>query len=316
MIMQFQPDIALIKISSPSPLKAFISISFIGRLLLIINFIFASFATAAGGRVEALQMPAWLDRGGVLSALKPGINLQPGDKLITGANARLLLKMDEGSLVKLGENAELYFDKLIPAEEEQGFFEATMRLIKGAFRFTTTTLGKTRRRQVSVSIGSITAGIRGTDIWGSSTIDKDILCLIEGKITAKRTGEPEFKMQDSLSSYIVPKNKPALPVAPVPEAKLAKWANETELQTASGILSIDGKWAVNLMSVTNNASIRPVMASLTAAGYAAQIERAEIKGKNWYRLRVSSFKTPEDARAFAKTIEGTHGIASPWIIKF
>jgi len=306
----------LVGIISFSPPKSFISISFLYHFLLTINLLFASTVYAAGGRIEALQMPAWFERQGVLSALKPGLILQPGDKLISGANARLLIKMDEGSLVKLGENAELNFDKLIPAEEEQGFFEATLRLIKGAFRFTTSTLGKKRRRQVSVSIGSITAGIRGTDIWGSSTIDKDILCLIEGKITAKRAGEPEFQMKDPLSFYIVPKNKPALPVAPVPEGKLAKWANETELQEATGILSIDGKWAVNLMSVTNNASVRPVMASLTAAGYAAQIESTVIKGRNWYRLRVNGFKTRQDASAFAKTIEGTHGIVSPWIIKF
>jgi len=306
----------LIGISSFSPPKLFISTSSLFLFLLTISFLLTSTVYAAGGRVEALQMPAWLERGGVLSALEPGIILQPGDKLISGANARLLLKMDDGSLVKLGEKAELNIDKLIPAEEEQGFFEATLRLIKGAFRFTTSTLGEKRRRQVSVSIGSITAGIRGTDIWGSSTVEKDILCLIEGKITAKRAGEPEFKMQDPLSFYIVPKNKPALPVAPVPEEKLAKWANETELQDASGILSIDGKWAVNLMSVTNNASVRPIMASLTAAGYAAQIESTVIKGRNWYRLKVSGFKTRQDASAFAKTIEGTHGIVSPWIIKF
>ncbi len=285
-------------------------------ILVSINLIFSNSALATGGRVEALKMPVWIERAGVVSPLKPGMQLEAGDKVSTGSSARLLLVMDEGSLVKLGENAELNFDKLIPAEEEQGFFEASLQLIKGAFRFTTTTFGKSRRRLVDIRIGSITAGIRGTDIWGSSNIDKDILCLIEGNITAKRAGEPEFTMQEPLSFYIVPKNKQALPVAPVPEEKLAKWANETELQNVTGILSVDGKWAVNLMSVTRESSITPIMATLTAAGYAAEIETAKINGINWFRLRISGFKSREDAQVFASDIDGKNGITKPWVIQF
>jgi len=285
-------------------------------LLLITSLLFSSIVCAAGGKVEALQMPAWLERNGTLSALKPGTELQSGDTVKTGPNSRLLLRMDEGSLVKLGENAVLDFDTLIPADKEQGIFEAALNLVKGAFRFTTSVLGKKRRRQVDVRIGSITAGIRGTDIWGSSKIDKDVLCLIEGKITAQNQGEAEFIMEDPLSFYIVPKNKPALPVAPVPETKLAKWADETELQAGMGIVSVDGQWAVNLMSIANVSSARPILASLTAAGYAAKIETAIVNGKNWYRLRVSGFKTREDARAFAVGIDGSFGVSRPWIVKF
>jgi len=284
-------------------------------VLFILNALFSSTAIAAGGIVKALQMPAWLERDGNLSALKPGIKLQTDDKISTGDNARVLLEMDEGSLVKLGENAELNFDKLVPAEETQGFFEAVLSLAKGAFRFTTTTLGKNRRRDISVNIGSITAGIRGTDIWGSSKSDEDILCLIEGKITAQRAGEPEFEMHDPLSFYTVPKNKPALAVAPVADAQLAIWADKTELQSAKGVLSIDGKWAVNLMSVTRESGVKPVMTSLSAAGYAAEIESAIINGQNWYRLRVSGFSSREDASAFAKNIDGINGISRPWVVK-
>jgi len=87
-----------------------------------------------------VKMPVWLERGGKLSAVRPGMTLQAGDKLKTGLSSRLLLRMDEGSLVKLGENAQLDVDKLLPAEDKQGFFEAVLNVVKGAFRFTTTTL--------------------------------------------------------------------------------------------------------------------------------------------------------------------------------
>jgi len=296
-------------------LKSFNQFSKFISCLLLLNIVFIPNTFAADTTVKALQMPAWLERDGKLSPLKPGIMLQSGDKVSTGNNARLLLEMDEGSLVKLGENAELNFDKLISAEEVQGFFEAALRLVKGAFRFTTTTLGKARKREVSVRIGSITAGIRGTDIWGSSKLDTDILCLIEGKITAQRAGEPEFEMNDPLSFYVVPKNKPAFPVSPVPEAKLAKWASETELLNGAGVLSIDGKWAVNLMSVTIEASVKPIMTALNAAGFAAEIENAIVNNKTWYRLRVSGFKSRDDASAFASMIKGRNGITQIWVVK-
>jgi len=288
------------------------SLSFI----LLFNLLFSINASAAGGVVKALQMPAWLERDGVATALKPGVILQQKDKIITGKNARMLIQMNEGSLIKLGEKAELNFDALFPAEEAEGFFEATLRLVKGAFRFTTTELGKTGRRNVNVRIGSITAGIRGTDIWGSSKLDTDLLCLIEGNITAQRAGEPEFEMNEPLSFYVVPKNKPALPVSPVDSTQLTEWANETELANGMGVLSVNGKWSVNLMSLASEVIAKSIKNSLTTAGFAVEIEKALVNGKNWYRLRISNFKSREDASAFAKKIEGRNGITQPWIIQF
>ncbi len=315
--MEFQAGIRLLNNIFKSTSNHFPRLSLSGCFSLSF-FIFSSFiilpsSFAVGATVEALQMPAWLERKGQLSAIRPGMVLQAGDKLKTGLSSRLLLRMDEGSLVKLGENAQLDLHKMIPAEEEQGFFEAVLNVVKGAFRFTTTALGQSRKRQIDVRIGSITAGIRGTDIWGSSKSDKDILCLIEGEITAQRAGEPEFTMAEDLSFYIVEKDKPASPVAPVPGEKLARWADETELHTGSGVLSVDGKWSVNLMSAAHEYSVGPIMSSLTASGYAAQIEQVNIKGKNWYRLSISQFKTREDASTFAKLIDGTNGIYHPWV---
>jgi len=52
--------------------------------------------------VEAVQYPAWLERGGNAVPLTPGTALQSRDRLRTGANARVQLKLPEGSAVKLG----------------------------------------------------------------------------------------------------------------------------------------------------------------------------------------------------------------------
>jgi hypothetical protein len=285
-----------------------------------------SWSATSGGVIEALQMPAWIEyANGIKEPIRPGMKLNSGDVVKTGLNSRLLIRLDEGSLVKLGENAHLNFDSLLPAATpasdapktvDQDVFTAALNVIRGAFRFTTTKLGKSKRRNINVKIGVVTAGVRGTDIWGSAKSDKDILCLIEGKITAQRDGEPKFAMEDPLSFYIVPKGEVALPVQPVPGAKLAKWAAETELLTGGGVLSIDGQWSVNLMSLSNNSSIQPVRDRLAKAGYATEIQEIDMNGNNWYRIKVVGFKSKEDARTFADTIDGAYGITRPWIVKF
>jgi hypothetical protein len=274
-----------------------------------------SFVWAAGGRIEALQMPAWLQRNGTMQALKPGTELQSTDVVVTGKQARILIRLDEGSLVKLGENGRLDLANLKPAQE-QGVFQAVLNVIKGAFRFTTTSIGKNRPRSVDVRIGSLTAGIRGTDIWGSSQIDKDILCLIEGNISVQRGNDPQFSMADPLSFYIAPKDKPAEPVQPVPEEQLAKWAQETELQTGGGVISVDGRWTVNLMSLAVDQATVSIRERLDQAGYATEKQEVQVNGQTWFRVRVSGFSSRQDAQSFARAIDGQYGISQPWIARF
>ena len=149
-------------------------------LAFLLATVFVPSAMAAAGAVEAVQMPAWLDRAGLTVPVSPGVALQAGDTLRTGTGARLLLKLEEGSLVKLGENARFVIEK---AQPKGGVFEAAFNVVNGAFRFTTQTLAKSTRRDVKIRVGqNATIGIRGTDLWGRGRDDKDIVCLIEGKI--------------------------------------------------------------------------------------------------------------------------------------
>ena len=96
--------------------------------------------------------------------LTPGTALQAHDRLRTGANARVQLRLSEGSAVKLGENAQFVIERA----EDRGIFRAALSVIAGAFRFTTAA-GKGRTRDVSIKVKNVTVGIRGTDLWGKST---------------------------------------------------------------------------------------------------------------------------------------------------
>ena len=59
-------------------------------------------AAPAEPEVEGLQMPAWLTRDGERLPLALGAQLRTGDTVTTGAGSRVVLRMPEGSAVKLG----------------------------------------------------------------------------------------------------------------------------------------------------------------------------------------------------------------------
>ncbi|MEQ8659660.1 MAG: hypothetical protein RLW62_02465, partial [Gammaproteobacteria bacterium] len=57
---------------------------------------------ATPATVRLLQAPAWLERDGVRAPLRLGAELGSGDRIATGPRARVILTLEEGSLVKLG----------------------------------------------------------------------------------------------------------------------------------------------------------------------------------------------------------------------
>ena len=185
--------------------------------------------------VEAVQSPAWVERDGAKIPLQPGMELKDHDQLRTGANSRLLLKTADGSAVKLGENGALALDSM--EMRKDNVYQAAMKVTEGAFRFTTTALAAKYRgkREVNITVATVTAGIRGTDLWGKAASDRDIVCLIEGKIEVQRGQDRPVTMDQPMSFYIAPKNQPPLPVAPVSRQQLDQWALETETQAGKGV---------------------------------------------------------------------------------
>jgi hypothetical protein len=180
---------------------------------------------AAPIRVEAVRNAAWLDRGGEAEPLVAGMEIRPDDRLRTGTDARVQLRLAEGSTVRLGENAQLRIERV----ETKGFFKATLNVLRGAFRFTTDVTAKGARREVDIKVRSVTAGVRGTDLWGRSNDERDIVCLIEGKITVAAPGSPAVTMSQPLDFFQKPRGAPALPVGKVDPKQLEEWAKETEI---------------------------------------------------------------------------------------
>jgi hypothetical protein len=262
-----------------------------------------------------MQMPAWVEINGQKKALRLGMNIPSNSSIQTSGNARLLMELEEGSLVKLGENGRLGVKNLLPPKVKSGIFKASLNVFKGAFRFTTQVIGAKRQRNIDVKIGTVTAGIRGTDIWGLSDSEKDLVCLLEGRISVNKEGHPAIEMTDPLSFYIAPKGKAPLPVAPVPAEKLTGWVPQTELIDGQGVLIITGQWSLNIASYQSLAGAKALLKKLDNAGYGADIKSVNVKNRLWQRITIRNFKSRKDALYVSDKMTEHFNLKGAWVEK-
>ena len=277
---------------------------------LILLAAIAGDALAAPATVRLLQAPAWRERDGARNPLHIGMPLEAGDIVHTGHRARAILSLEEGSIVKLGENAHLDLRELIPPEQETGVFEGFLDVVRGAFRFTTTLA--TRKRNIRARVRTATIGIRGTDVWGKTEEARDFVVLLEGEISIERDGET-YELDEPLSLFMAPRGQPVEPIGPVDGDELAVWAQETEPQLEEGVVSGEGHFVLNLASFTEEAAAAQLAKRLAAAGYAADVERVTVNDQDWHRITISGYDSVADAASVSEALSEQFKLLSPWI---
>ncbi|MBI1175148.1 MAG: hypothetical protein GC139_07775 [Sideroxydans sp.] len=261
--------------------------------------------------VDGVRMPAWVERGAQRQPLAVGMELRSGDVLVTGQNSRVLLKSADGSDIRLGENAEFDLSSIGRQHEAQPVFSAVLDVVKGAFRFTTSQLGKLRERQVTIKVANATLGIRGTDVWGKAAASgDDLVVLIEGRISVTHGNEAPFIMDQPLTSFVMPKGAAPLPLAKIDQVQLAKLALETEISPGQGAVRSGGRWKVNLMELDGEPATLEAYDALRAAGYDVRILPLQA-GK--YRLRIIQLPSRAEAEALARDLSGKMGIVAPGV---
>jgi hypothetical protein len=253
--------------------------------------------------VEAVQYPAWIERGGTRAPLVPGTRLQPKDKLVTGANARVRMQLGEGSAVKLGENAQF----VIESAEDRGVFRAALDVLVGAFRFTTAAISK-RTREVSIRAKTVTAGVRGTDLWGKSADDRDLVCLLEGRITVGAEGHPTVTLDQPLDFYQKPRDG-APAVAKVDAKQLEEWAKETEVSSGGAAARTGGKWRMVAAAKSDRDAALALNRRLRHDGYPSEI----VQKDNYFVVQVTSLAGEAEARALVAALREVPGVELPTV---
>jgi hypothetical protein len=262
-------------------------------------------AGAQSASVEAVQYPAWLEREGYSVPLVPGTPLRAKDGLRTGANARAVVRLAEGSTVKLGENARLRIERV----ENRSIFRAALAVLGGAFRFTTQAIAKARHRDVTIRVTSITAGIRGTDVWGKSTGERDLVCLLEGRVNVSAEGHEPLTLDHPNDFYQKPRGgEPA--VAKVDAAQVEAWQKETEIAPDGAAARVGGVWRVIASKFARRDAALALRTRLRTAGYPAQVVD-EHNGV--FVVQVTGLEGEVQARALMANLRSIPGVTIPSI---
>ena len=265
----------------------------------------AAVFAAAPATVEAVQAPAWRDRGGVTVPLAPGMELKSGDVLRTGPGARAYLMLAEGSRVKLGEAAQFTFHSQSMRPEKS--FRGALDIVAGAFRFTTGKLKKTLPREVAIRVGTATIGIRGTDIWGKTDKDGDLVALIQGRIEITRAGQTS-ELAQAMTYYDAPVGKAAV-VKPLDMETFVKLARQTEIMAGDGAARAGGKAHILVAAATSEEAALESYERIRAAGFAVRILPRATEGGGWrYELRLGGYASAAEADAAAAVLWAMTGL--------
>jgi hypothetical protein len=268
------------------------------------TLLFAASAHPQPAVVEAVQYPAWLERGGNAVPLAPGLRLEARDTIRTGDNARVRLRLGEGSAVKLGEKAQFVIERA----EDRGLFTAALSVVAGAFRFTTEALSRPRGRDVALKVKSVSVGIRGTDLWGKSTAERDWVVLLEGRIEVGSEGNPAVTLDKPLDLY--QKAGGAAPEVTRADAKTVEaWAAETEMSRDGAAAQAGGRWRTVAGVKRQRDQARALVRTLRAAGYPAEI----VARRAYFIVQVPGLAGEIEARALMSRIRELPGVELPTV---
>jgi hypothetical protein len=283
-------------------------------ILLLVQLLLAPVASAAEAMVHGIQAPAWVQSTDRTVVARPGLVLRPGDTLRTGAGGRFELDLADGSRFQVGEMANIGFESLAMAQDEQGeFLDSLINVAKGAFRFTTRLLGGERRRSLRIRTGSATIGIRGTDVWGIVAEDgRAMMVLLEGSVTVDMPNE-QMSVSTPMMAMLIQGEQHQEQMATVEQ--MIPLAAQTDMRADSAMMMMEGQWAIVLTSVRDISAAQGMALTLARAGYPANIRTVELDSGTYHRVTVESLMDSTQAQMMADEIEERLGFGDAWIMR-
>ena len=150
---------------------------------------------AASGVVTAVEGESTLVRDEGVFSLQPGVDVDEGDLVKTGADGRVQLEMEDGSLLEVGNESDLYLSDYV-LDHEARVENAAVSLLKGWLRFVAAKVAASGRYEFNTPVASI--GIRGTEGIIVADEESSSVLLEEGRIEvfevdeAGETGASQF----------------------------------------------------------------------------------------------------------------------------
>jgi hypothetical protein len=123
----------------------------------------SAFAANVAGTIERLQGSANVVGSSGQKALVTSAEVFQGDQINTSADAELLLRMTDGTVIAMRPNSNLIVSEYHFDKNDSNNDNIFVRLLKGGLRTVTGAIGKKNPQKVRFSTPTATIGIRGTD---------------------------------------------------------------------------------------------------------------------------------------------------------
>jgi hypothetical protein len=259
------------------------------RLALLALAMLAQGGWATQLQVDVLVMPAWLERGAVTRPLLPGVVLQAGDVIRTGAGARAYLQMSDGAQIRLGEQTRLHIAAL---DAKPRVSNVSLGMLQGALR-----LGSPQvARDIGVRVVDLDVVLRQGDVWAKSSASADMLGLVEGSAAISHQTQ-QLQLSETMT-YVHAERKQSLsPVRGFNLDQLQKWSGETEILEGQGVAISGGPVSLLLGEFSVQADALALYDQLRQNGYPARLQPLGRGERLRYRVRITDFADTDDARA-------------------
>jgi hypothetical protein len=261
------------------------------------------------GKVESLQTPAWVERGGIKASIKAGWAIFAGDRVFTGPEGRVQLALVGDGKLKLGGSTNIEFNANVATESGQDVPLFDVR--SGAFHFTAPMVSRPDAVGTSFTLArGAAANVRGGQVFGK----EDTLCLIDGLATVSGRDKSLVTLKEPQTVANVSPAGKALSPIPVQQERLAQWLSLVQPVGGHPVLQADGVWDVSLNSGYNLRELETMACRVQKRGFPSEIYPVREPGKQvWYRVVVRRFATKADAVGFLG-IAKELGAKEPWVL--
>lgn len=163
------------------------------------------------GKVLRLQNSAMAMQDAMPRPLKEGSEILVGDVISTGKGTRLEFRLNDGSVMTLGERTVFVVAEFVqtPAQEN-----IALRLLSGAFKASSGAVAEANPNAMTVATNTGTIGIRGTTVWGGTLDTEFEVALLDGKSITVTTRGGKVELSKAGEGTKVPSEN-AAPGAPV-----------------------------------------------------------------------------------------------------
>lgn len=109
--------------------------------------------------------------------LQEGSTILVGDRIATGTDSRLRMRMIDGAVVTLGSTSTMIVEAW---NEDVNFGQAALNLVEGVFLAASGAIARLAPDRMVVTTPVATLGIRGTEVWGQALPDRLAVVLLSG----------------------------------------------------------------------------------------------------------------------------------------